>query len=137
MANLRLNRKGKRKFVDGVDANNNEALGLVTVKLPMHTVAAAKKRKAEEELAAKKLVLKQRPAGEELNSLLDQLIKEIMGLEEAWPFCKPLSKEIYPDYYDIIKTPKTLQDIQNVIIVLNTRMSPLKNLGHLWNLSKT
>ena len=113
MANLRLNRKGKRKFVDGADANN-EALGLVTVKLPMHTVAAAKKRKAEEELAAKKLVLKQRPADEELKSLLDRLIKEIMGLEEAWPFCKPLSKEIYPDYYDIIKNPKTLQDIQNV-----------------------
>ena len=37
-----------------------------------------------------------------------------MGLEEAWPFCKPLSKEIYTDYYDVIKNPKTLQDIQNV-----------------------
>lgn len=82
----------------------------------LDTVAAAKKRKAEEELAAKKLVLKQRPAGEELNNLFDKLIKELMGLEDAWPFCKPLSKEIYPDYYDVIKDPKTLQDIQNVII---------------------
>ena len=115
LTNLRLSRRGKRKEVDAdlID----DGTGSVTVKIPMPSTSTTKRRKSEgpEQVSSMKLVLKKRAPEVELNQLLDKLMKQLISLPEAWPFTKPVSSEHFQDYYEVVKNPKTLQDIQEDI----------------------
>jgi hypothetical protein len=61
-----------------------------------------------------KLVIKQKSPLLLLNSIFDKTIQELMALPEAWPFCRPVDRSMFEDYYAVVMNPKTLQDIQDV-----------------------
>ena len=104
LANLRQNRKGKRKEPEETNPVTDTAHPNF-MKMP-----GTKRRKSE---GNTKSSSKKKTPDHELSSIFDKLIKQLMALPEAWPFCRPVSKEHFADYYDVIVSPKTLQDIQD------------------------
>ena len=61
-----------------------------------------------------KLVIKRKSPLILLNAIFDKVIKDLMALPEAWTFCKPVDATLFEDYYQVVKNPKSLQDMQNV-----------------------
>lgn len=54
------------------------------------------------------------PTRVNLTLLMHQLIEQLREEKDLiWPFLEPVSKELAPDYYDIIKNPVDLKTIQN------------------------
>ncbi|KNC99318.1 uncharacterized protein SPPG_05568 [Spizellomyces punctatus DAOM BR117] len=49
----------------------------------------------------------------DLASILGRVITELIAIPEAYEFCRPVSAVAVPDYYDIVKKPKTLEQIRD------------------------
>lgn len=122
LTSIRLNRKGKRK--DDVDVVSDNS-GSVTVKIPIH-VPAYKRRKSED-LPSMKLVLKRKTPEMDLNLIFDRLVTQLIALPEAWPFVNPVDATMYPEYYQEIANPKTLQDIEKVLSLSVNLMSTVSH----------
>ncbi|ORY41606.1 hypothetical protein BCR33DRAFT_767451 [Rhizoclosmatium globosum] len=51
------------------------------------------------------------PAGE-LNAIFDMVVTTFINLPESGAFCFPVSREIFPDYHTLVKTPISLEEIK-------------------------
>ncbi|KAJ1513555.1 histone acetyltransferase [Coelomomyces lativittatus] len=47
--------------------------------------------------------------------LFTQLLDELRGHANAWPFMEPVDKNLVKDYYDVIKEPMDLQTLESLI----------------------
>lgn len=45
----------------------------------------------------------------------EEIVNDLMKHEDSWPFLRPVSKKMVPDYYDIIKEPMDFSTIRNRI----------------------
>jgi hypothetical protein len=66
----------------------------------------------------------------ELSKFFEQMISDLISIPDAWPFCRPVSSSLAPDYYDIIKNPKTLEQIRDVSAPLAT-FAKTHLIGHM------
>ncbi|KAI9092172.1 hypothetical protein DFS34DRAFT_633941 [Phlyctochytrium arcticum] len=49
----------------------------------------------------------------DLNSIFEKIVSDLIAIPEAYEFCRPVSAVAVPDYYNIIKRPKTLEQIRD------------------------
>jgi len=52
----------------------------------------------------------------ELATKFQRVISDLIAMPQSYPFCRPVSSTDAHDYYDIIKNPKTLENIRDVCI---------------------
>ncbi|KAI9204546.1 uncharacterized protein BJ171DRAFT_97528 [Polychytrium aggregatum] len=153
--------KGKRRLATA-DANKEAANSgnpsPATLKVSASSGAGSKKRKKEPQLAEPAVPplisaqSKPRRRGSpivDLAAIMEAAIAELIGIDTYYIFCVPVPVSAAPDYYDVIRNPKTLEQIredirafryktvnecieQLKIVVENCRM--YNGLGHPYSL---
>jgi hypothetical protein len=51
----------------------------------------------------------------ELSEILEKILADIIAIPEAGVFCRPVSQHHYPDYYELIKNPISLEQIRDKV----------------------
>lgn len=55
-------------------------------------------------------------AGEKaLYAWMKAVLRDVKAHSQSWPFAEPVSREVAPDYYDVIKEPMDLKTVGNRI----------------------
>eukprot|EP01025_Chloroclados_australasicus_P053576 TRINITY_DN6319_c1_g1_i2.p1 TRINITY_DN6319_c1_g1~~TRINITY_DN6319_c1_g1_i2.p1 ORF type:complete len:378 (-),score=29.25 TRINITY_DN6319_c1_g1_i2:92-1225(-) len=52
------------------------------------------------------------PTRDNLQKMMEQMLKLAQGHKSAWPFLEPVREEDVPDYYDVIKDPMDLSQVE-------------------------
>lgn len=63
-----------------------------------------------------KVATKRRTSPEcDLAEILEKIISEVIAVPEAFEFCRPVSHFNFPDYYEIVKNPLSLEQIRDKV----------------------